>query len=850
MSSFLEKVITDKPAIYHILDGYLGDGIDGYTARKVNLYLKNNELDKIHKTDQTVQIVTLYDDEFNITKILSDLNTNIVSIFNLNMKTSEGDHAMSLLIYYNNDTYHIFLINSGFGIDQFESNQGRVKEGKMVPFDYFIISDQEIVKKLLQVILILNSGKIDSMTKTEFLYDIIKDHIIIYIENSIENSIKMPSKWIDWIEWKRIQQYKKLELNLAKSSFYYIEIVHKILGVTAKFNLPIILFDWEKSKLPNLNLPLNVSHSYNKFILEKICFDSDFVVIPQQQGTCTWFCKYWALLIANIILNGDYIGYIYMVYKCAIEKLIEMLLLEDNETFVSKITLETKLKNLGIITFNRNVKFVNKTLQIDYSHPTNPSSLSEDPLEKLRKIIINFIEDISSHIIIDIVKFIIEYPDFNIETVLFNDFPTEEEFANVMKIGLYSDTYLLWFFYLKKFYNKIKEIELKDDNIYLLQIQILYVITFLYPNNTMYDNNTLKKMVIKYYYIAIYITVCILYLEIKNTHGDVQINTDIDKLYGSFIKITVVRNITNEICSTHCIHIYNFFSYNFKENIFYHKINDQKHFIDIKNISDIVYDFFNPTMSITDIFKLRDLLLNNPILIFNRFNNRNIFKNFSIFIILNIKFIDQDPILKSKLLRFFLNSFYDHYNSDRKTYLISLIHLQYLFFGAIDFEQIPLNETEKNSEYSVLQFFSGNPSVTINTLEIILKYFKSNTETKEDFTKKVIEIMGSDHLRSDICGIFAEYHNITDYNDNYKYTEIDKEDSPLLFFGSDIYVSVFVSDSISTTERSYYIFNYNFYVKITTTGTEIQSIHYKGVETKPLDQINLPFIKLLPDAGC
>jgi hypothetical protein len=144
MSSFLDKVNTDKPAIYHILDGYLGDGIDGYNGEAVNAYLRVNKLDMIHKKDKTVQTVTLYDN-FDITTILDDIRTNIVSIFNLNMKTLKGGHALSLLIYESNGTYHIFLINSGFGIDQFKSNQGRVIEDKMVPFDYFIIGDSETV---------------------------------------------------------------------------------------------------------------------------------------------------------------------------------------------------------------------------------------------------------------------------------------------------------------------------------------------------------------------------------------------------------------------------------------------------------------------------------------------------------------------------------------------------------------------------------------------------------------------------------------------------------------------------------------------------------------------------------
>jgi hypothetical protein len=72
--------------------------------------------------------------------ISDDIKNNVVSIFNLNMETSEGGHALSLLIYYNDNTYHIFLINSGFGIDHFKSNKDRKDNKMLVPFDYFVIS--------------------------------------------------------------------------------------------------------------------------------------------------------------------------------------------------------------------------------------------------------------------------------------------------------------------------------------------------------------------------------------------------------------------------------------------------------------------------------------------------------------------------------------------------------------------------------------------------------------------------------------------------------------------------------------------------------------------------------------
>jgi hypothetical protein len=54
MTSFVDSVNTDKPAIYHILDGFLGKGIDGYKAILVNKYLTDNNLNDINKADQVI----------------------------------------------------------------------------------------------------------------------------------------------------------------------------------------------------------------------------------------------------------------------------------------------------------------------------------------------------------------------------------------------------------------------------------------------------------------------------------------------------------------------------------------------------------------------------------------------------------------------------------------------------------------------------------------------------------------------------------------------------------------------------------------------------------------------------
>ena len=507
MTTFLNKVKTDKPAIYHILDGFLAEGIDGYSQKFVNNYLRDNRLNDFSNGKKVI----LYN-HIDIFSILDDIHKNDVSIFNIYMMTLKGGHALSLLIYYKNSEYHIFLINSGFGINQFESNKSRMGD-MMIPFDYYIINDNNIMT-LLEVIEILNSGNnIDSISSVslirEDLYNIIKP----YLKDDIE--------WTN-IESEYRPTHRYLEVNLIEKPYYYMNIIHDILGNTTEFN-PVeftgdIIWADTNTILDDEFKSSNISLSYNEFVKKKLCFHKNFEVIPQQQGTCTWFCKYWALLIACILLNGDYSEYINRVYKCAINKLIEMLLPDDNKTFVSKITLETKLKNLGIITFNKDAKFINKTLKMSLPiTELRPPQKLIAPLESLKQIIILLSEKNVNNIII-IVKFILKYPDFDPKSVLFKKFPDIETFSRTITNYMTSEYYLVQFLYLKKMYDKIIEIENSDD-IYLLQIQILYIIIFFYTDN-FYDTRMIKKMVINYYYVAIYINICILYFDIYYKYDD------------------------------------------------------------------------------------------------------------------------------------------------------------------------------------------------------------------------------------------------------------------------------------------------------------------------------------------
>ena len=524
MSLFSDSVIIDKPAIYHILDGFLAEGIDGYTQSAVNNYLKNNQLNQFSNGEKVI----LYNkDDFDVTSdssiisILAEIKTNNVSIFNIHMKTLISGHALALLIYYkkkdNTDEYHIFLTNSGFGIDHFESNDF-IFGDMMIPFDYHLINDIKKVITLLEVIKILNSGdtiSISSKTlKRKDLYERIKP----YLKNEIE--------WDDIvISYKPTNRY--LELNLVKSPYYYQDIIHFILGDSRRFRgelIPPIDVVWENTEtvidvvwentetvIDDKFKSSNISLSYNEFVKKKLCFHTDFKIIPQQQGTCTWFCKYWALLIACILLGDDYSKYINRVYKCAINKLIEMLLPDDNHTFVSKITLETKLKNLGIITFNRDAKFINTTLEMSLPKTVSiPPEELNTALESLKQIIKSLKYD--KNYIIIIVKFILKYPDFDPKSVLFRNFPNVESFIRTINVAvLLKENYLKLFLYLKTMYDKIIELETTDDNIYLLQIQILYIIIFFNSNN-FYDTKMIKQMVIKYYYVAIYINIYIIYI--------------------------------------------------------------------------------------------------------------------------------------------------------------------------------------------------------------------------------------------------------------------------------------------------------------------------------------------------
>lgn len=277
MATFLDSVKYQKPTIYHILDGFLGEGIDGYNSKSVNIYLRANYLDRFSEgEDKKVFLL----DDYDKNQVIDTIKSNRLSVFNLNMKTLKGGHALALLIYYDNSSYHIFLVNSGFGIDKFKSNKNN--KDKMIPFDYFVTNDETKVITLLEVILILNSGTGKyvgtELIRTEEIYNIIRPYVKYKIE---------------WIE---IKKNKLVLLNLSDKPYYYIEIVQNILGETDTFTKkpnPEVIEWSESDTVLESDISSIASHSYNDFVKKKLIFHDDFKVIPQQQGTCTWFCKYW-----------------------------------------------------------------------------------------------------------------------------------------------------------------------------------------------------------------------------------------------------------------------------------------------------------------------------------------------------------------------------------------------------------------------------------------------------------------------------------------------------------------------------------------------------------------------------
>ena len=863
------------PAIYHILDGYLSRKADSYLSYKIDNYL----IDRLHRLgivmihfiNESWDYIIVLTTNFNYIKIKDVLTLDFGSggfnvellfeeghsyIFSCGMVTDFGGHAISVVIHYTNNIYHVFIVNSGYDFESLENSKSIIKDKLHYhrPFSCHKTDDKQQIGKLIFFIYFLNSIRYTKFTIDNHLYQkvILFDDITegIFNFSIIENT----------------NTYKVSYDNIS----YYTVILNRILKNT--YDNDFLNTSIESVTLDSDITNESFNHSINEDIQYKLQFHSitednissirppthnlmggtpdnytKMLSITQQQGTCTWFCKYWSLVLISLI-KGKYSDFIKNMYKICIRDLTRLLYTDfidyEFDYMISIKILLSKLNNLNILKPKKPIQYYDL---IDKTGDIVKFKLSQDIRQKsiLDKItnmgiLIHFLssDKYEKTNYLQIFKKIIESKAFLEKELVKITIINRETFANIL-----SDKNIDTIMYGLKFYNNSIDIisKLEVDQIYLHNIKVYYLLSYL---QIAYNHDTIKYYMILSYYF--YVTFIIIY----TIQGSRKVNETKD-----FVK-QVINNINLRDCNTgpylkflqffvslQTLENYDFIEY---DNFFEYKPVElnawriDRHFID--NIDHII--------SIENVNKQREILLNNPILVFNKFENKDTLEYYSVFFILNINYINENPEIKTKLIKFFLSLYYT--KKSIKITIISLIHLQILYYGSISYLGIHMFDDDASLKEIcdiTNTFFTKESSMNISFLKLLLDEYLVKYKTVEEFIHKVNEILSvTDKIESDnqMVSMLKKHHNIsTEITDDMIIDKSYDNTFIKLLFGisNNIYV-------IKSSDGNFiYVISLEYYIKIVFEDDIIKEIYYNGNRVLKPSDIELPFINILPVAG-
>ena len=371
MTSFTE-LIKDKfiVPIYHFLDGHLNENFGSHTSniyKFLRFYSKkhdNNDIEKkillhnndiINITDNHIvfnfkdttidfNIANDYEVNNNIEDIKNIINEDTYNIFDIR----NDSHCTSIVFFTRNNNFYMLSINSGNGINLHDKKNELYSPffGKMIVENYNSTDDKyiESISKMCAILSIkylYNCLKKPDITKHE---EIIKIHpnyhrlsfirtIILFIkkcfgENNIyyeklfyfsyfkfnsrtdTESVKMEFTTLDSLKGNYDGNVINFQFIMHDKRKYY-ELFYLL--IKSVFLEGIYLKDLN-SNLINFNISVQKFKSINVHndVIKKGIFhfiDNDLFIHDQESGSCTWFSKYWPILIYYII-NNDIDAYI------------------------------------------------------------------------------------------------------------------------------------------------------------------------------------------------------------------------------------------------------------------------------------------------------------------------------------------------------------------------------------------------------------------------------------------------------------------------------------------------------------------------------------------------------------
>jgi hypothetical protein len=260
------------------------------------------------------------------------------------------------------------------------------------------------------------------------------------------------------------------------------------------------------------------------------------LIIPQQQGSCTWFCKYWSLVLISLI-KKKYSEFVNSMYNICIRDLTRLLYTDflDNEIdyMISIKILLSKLSNLKILQPKNQIQFFDlndKSKAIIKFKPSSSSSqksITDDITDMGSLITLLLSNNYTERDYLQIFKIIIELRGTLEERLKKIENITEDKLTGL------STVQIKYIMNALKYYNQILEVidRLTKNHIYFNKIKLFHILMYL---DFQPDDGFIKYCMKLEYYFSLLHTIQN-YFDIINIIYDINIQ-NITKNFNQLLK--------------------------------------------------------------------------------------------------------------------------------------------------------------------------------------------------------------------------------------------------------------------------------------------------------------------------
>jgi hypothetical protein len=452
---FSDSLTALIPMYYHFLDGYLNPDSGCSLETIKNLFKNNPELlgEKYDINLLSISSVKSYDDSLtNINNIYEFYNLKTYKTTKISDDRLEKDnfnyciyqtgcdnHATSILFRINENKLYVDTFNSGLGIDlngdpveinnidHYMPCKSFIFEGNLINIIISIcnisifynylknirhpnhISSKKVDDKMIYCVKhhfmkLLNKiktfFKINNINNNEINFKLNGINILDITQTKVNMNIR-DLNYTTHIERHNTLHYIHMlgegtDYNIEDNISKYYNILITILDKLHKSNGndECLIDDFKKfQEFPNIHINIK-----NKIILHH--YNDKLYIIPQQNGSCSWFSIYWPIIYYNIYYNN------YSDYCLIINNIYNNFIKELNNIFIEKnMNINTNLLTFMKIFFNKfyDIGLLKKkyiVLKDDYIYNSNISDLKES---------INPIEYYNQNILSRTVQIIISY---------------------------------------------------------------------------------------------------------------------------------------------------------------------------------------------------------------------------------------------------------------------------------------------------------------------------------------------------------------------------------------------------------------------------------------------------------